>query len=63
MSRGGKGLDKGSAWEFTGLAGQSGDSAKDTKAAHPNARFTVSIYNSPTLSKEFDNPKGYRFQR
>lgn len=29
-----------------------------TKAAHPNSRFTVSIYNSPTLSKEFDNPKG-----
>jgi phosphoenolpyruvate carboxykinase (GTP) len=32
--------------------------AKGTKAAHPNSRFTVSIYNSPTLSKEFDNPKG-----
>jgi phosphoenolpyruvate carboxykinase (GTP) len=30
----------------------------ETKAAHPNSRFTVSIYNSPTLSKEFDNPKG-----
>ncbi|MFH1246126.1 MAG: phosphoenolpyruvate carboxykinase (GTP) [Candidatus Omnitrophota bacterium] len=29
-----------------------------TKAAHPNARFTVSIYNAPALSKEFDNPKG-----
>ena len=29
-----------------------------TKAAHPNSRFTVSIYNSPTLSKEFDTPKG-----
>lgn len=29
-----------------------------TKAAHPNSRFTVSIYNCPTLSKEFDNPKG-----
>ncbi|MDO8734613.1 MAG: phosphoenolpyruvate carboxykinase (GTP) [Elusimicrobiota bacterium] len=29
-----------------------------TKAAHPNSRFTVSIYNSSTLSKEFDNPKG-----
>jgi phosphoenolpyruvate carboxykinase (GTP) len=30
----------------------------DGKAAHPNSRFTVSIYNAPTLSKEFDNPKG-----
>jgi len=26
--------------------------------AHPNSRFTVSAYNCPTLSKEFDNPKG-----
>ncbi len=29
-----------------------------TKAAHANSRFTVSIYNCPTLSKEIDNPKG-----
>jgi phosphoenolpyruvate carboxykinase (GTP) len=29
-----------------------------TKAAHPNSRFTVSLYNAPTLSKEFDNPNG-----
>ena len=28
------------------------------QAAHPNSRFTVSIYNAPTLSKEADNPKG-----
>jgi phosphoenolpyruvate carboxykinase (GTP) len=27
-------------------------------AAHPNSRFTVSARNCPTLSKEFDNPKG-----
>lgn len=26
--------------------------------AHPNSRFTVSAYNCPTLSPEFDNPKG-----
>jgi phosphoenolpyruvate carboxykinase (GTP) len=26
--------------------------------AHPNSRFTVAAYNCPTLSKEFDNPKG-----
>ena len=32
--------------------------ASGTKAAHPNSRFTVSIYNAPTLSKEADNPKG-----
>ena len=38
--------------------GQPWDSSKNAKAAHPNSRFTVSIYNSPTLSKEFDNPNG-----
>ena len=30
----------------------------DKKAAHPNSRFTVSIYDCPTLSKEYDDPKG-----
>jgi len=38
--------------------GKSWNSSLDAKAAHPNSRFTVSIYNSPTLSKEFDNPNG-----
>ncbi len=28
------------------------------KIAHPNSRFTVSLYNCPTLSPEFDNPQG-----
>ena len=28
------------------------------KAAHPNSRFTVSMYNCPSLSKEVDNPQG-----
>ncbi|HOV78339.1 MAG TPA: phosphoenolpyruvate carboxykinase (GTP), partial [Sedimentisphaerales bacterium] len=28
------------------------------KAAHANSRFTVSLYNAPTLSPEVDNPKG-----
>jgi phosphoenolpyruvate carboxykinase (GTP) len=27
-------------------------------AAHPNSRFTASVYNCPVLSTEFDNPKG-----
>ncbi len=26
--------------------------------AHPNSRFTVAAYNSPTLSKEYENPNG-----
>ncbi len=34
------------------------DRASGKVAAHPNSRFTVSAYNCPTLSKEFDNPKG-----
>ena len=38
--------------------GKKWDPLSGTKAAHPNSRFTLSIYNSPTLSKEFDNPKG-----
>jgi phosphoenolpyruvate carboxykinase (GTP) len=34
------------------------DAASGKVAAHPNSRFTVSAYNCPTLSKEFDNPHG-----
>jgi phosphoenolpyruvate carboxykinase (GTP) len=34
------------------------DSSSGTTVAHPNARFTTSIYNTPRLSPEFDNPKG-----
>jgi phosphoenolpyruvate carboxykinase (GTP) len=29
-----------------------------TKAAHPNARFTVAATNNPALDPEWDNPKG-----
>lgn len=38
--------------------GRPWNSSRGIKAAHPNSRFTVSMYNCPTLSKEFDNPKG-----
>jgi len=38
--------------------GQPWDAAKGTKAAHPNSRFTVSLGNCPTLSPEYDNPRG-----
>jgi len=38
--------------------GKPWDKASGTKAAHPNSRFTVSISHSPTLSPEFNNPKG-----
>lgn len=32
--------------------------SQSTTAAHPNSRFTTSIYQCPTLSSEFDNPNG-----
>ncbi|MCX6578316.1 MAG: phosphoenolpyruvate carboxykinase (GTP) [Candidatus Aminicenantes bacterium] len=38
--------------------GKPWDSTSGTKAAHPNSRFTVSLYNCPTLSRQFDNPQG-----
>jgi len=38
--------------------GKRWDSSQGSKAAHPNSRFTVSIYNSAKVSREFDNPKG-----
>ena len=53
-----EGLDGAVPASLIDWQGKPWDTAKDTKAAHPNSRFTVSIYNSPTLSKEFDNPKG-----
>jgi len=34
------------------------DPSSGKPAAHPNSRFTASIYNCPTLSPEIDNPKG-----
>ncbi|MGD0228805.1 MAG: phosphoenolpyruvate carboxykinase (GTP) [Syntrophorhabdales bacterium] len=34
------------------------DSRSGGNVAHPNSRFTVSLYNCPVLSPEVDNPKG-----
>jgi len=53
-----EGLDEPASKNMLDWRGKPWDISKETKAAHPNSRFTVSIYNSPTLSKEFDNPKG-----
>jgi len=64
----GLGLDTNSPW-WEGLTkeppknmldwqGNPYDRASGKPAAHPNSRFTVSAYNCPTLSKEFDNPQG-----
>ncbi|MBN2200297.1 MAG: phosphoenolpyruvate carboxykinase (GTP) [Candidatus Aminicenantes bacterium] len=54
-------------WE--GLEGEPPPQAQDwqgrpwpdgrgSKAAHPNSRFTVATINTPSLSKEYDNPYG-----
>lgn len=53
-----EGLDGDVPKNVTDWQGKAWDSSQGTKAAHPNSRFTVSLYNCPTLSKEFDNPKG-----
>ncbi len=43
---------------LTDWQGSAYDPASGKPAAHPNSRFTVSIYNCPTLSPEYDNPMG-----
>jgi phosphoenolpyruvate carboxykinase (GTP) len=61
-------LDKNEPWwegadgpvpqRVTDWQGKPWTPGQEGKAAHANSRFTVSLYNAPTLSKEFDNPKG-----
>ncbi|MDD4908950.1 MAG: phosphoenolpyruvate carboxykinase (GTP) [Candidatus Omnitrophica bacterium] len=53
-----EGLDGPIPADIVDWHGQPWGPDKGIKAAHPNSRFTVSIYNAPTLSREFDNPKG-----
>ena len=61
-------LDKNEPWwegadgpvpqRVTDWQGKPWTPGQEGKAAHANSRFTVSVYCAPTLSKEFDNPKG-----
>jgi phosphoenolpyruvate carboxykinase (GTP) len=44
--------------DLTDWQGKDYDAASGKPAAHPNSRFTASIYNCPTLSAEADNPRG-----
>jgi phosphoenolpyruvate carboxykinase (GTP) len=44
--------------DLTDWQGNKYDKSSDKPAAHPNSRFTVSLYNCPTLSAECDNPNG-----
>jgi phosphoenolpyruvate carboxykinase (GTP) len=53
-----EGLDGPAPQNVIDWQGKPWNKTAGTKAAHPNSRFTVSTYNCPTLSKEFDNPKG-----
>ncbi|MCM8758981.1 MAG: phosphoenolpyruvate carboxykinase (GTP) [Candidatus Omnitrophica bacterium] len=53
-----EGMDEPAGKNMQDWQGNMWNPGSGTNAAHPNSRFTVSIYNTPTLSKEFDNPKG-----
>lgn len=53
-----EGMDGPAPKNLVDWQGKPWDSTLGTKAAHPNSRFTVSISHAPTLSKEFNNPKG-----
>ncbi len=53
-----EGLDGPRPEKMIDWQGKPWDQNSGTKAAHPNSRFTVSLYNCPTLSKEVDNPQG-----
>jgi phosphoenolpyruvate carboxykinase (GTP) len=53
-----EGLSEKAPAHLTDWRGNPRDAATGTTAAHPNARFTTSIYNCPLLSKEYDNPRG-----
>lgn len=53
-----EGLDETPPGYLLDWQGRPWEPASGGNAAHPNSRFTVSIYNTPTLSSEFDNPSG-----
>jgi phosphoenolpyruvate carboxykinase (GTP) len=53
-----EGLDGEVPQNVTDWQGKPWSKEMDTKACQPNARFTVAAVNVPTLSKEYNNPKG-----
>jgi phosphoenolpyruvate carboxykinase (GTP) len=53
-----EGVSDATPLDLTDWQGQKYNKVLGRPAAHPNSRFTVSIYNCPTLSPEFDNPNG-----
>ncbi len=53
-----EGLDGPVPENLTDWQGKPWGPAQNSKAAHPNSRFTVSIYNCPVLSEKADDPAG-----
>jgi phosphoenolpyruvate carboxykinase (GTP) len=53
-----EGMDGDVPKNVTDWQGKPWNPSSGAKAAHPNSRFTLSVYNADMLSKEFDNPKG-----
>lgn len=53
-----EGIDGGYPVNLIDWMGNKYDPASGRKAAHPNSRFTVSVSQCPSLSKEFENPRG-----
>lgn len=53
-----EGLDGTIPRKLVDWQGKPWDPSMKTKAAHPNSRFTVSMLQAPSLSPEFDDPKG-----
>lgn len=53
-----EGLDKNPPAHATDWKGQPWTPDSETKAAHPNSRFTAPAKNCPCISTEFDNPQG-----
>jgi phosphoenolpyruvate carboxykinase (GTP) len=53
-----EGVDGAVPKNITDWQGNKFDPSGGGKAAHPNSRFTASMYQCPVLSKEVDNPKG-----
>ena len=53
-----EGLDKNPPKNALNWKGEKWDGSDGTKGAHPNSRFTAPATNCPSISAEFENPKG-----
>ncbi len=53
-----EGLDKNPPKNALNWKGEKWDGTDGTKGAHPNSRFTAPATNCPSISAEFENPKG-----